>query len=210
VAVASQLILIKSRAMLPAPPEPPALPGEEPPDPEEELRRRLLVYRVYRDAGQRLNLLLEEPRRLVHREAAVAAASGLAGARPAERAPYEVAWLVAALRRASDLALPPAPPPEVVARVITLTERAALIRRALAEAPLVVLQELLAGTQDRVLVAVTFLALLELIKRREVVAEQDVPWGPIRCRRTTTEERAAAGVAEAPPSPIDESLADFA
>jgi chromatin segregation and condensation protein Rec8/ScpA/Scc1 (kleisin family) len=31
--------------------------------------------------------------------------------------------------------------------------------------------------------AVTFLALLELVKRREVSVEQTEPWGPIRCRR---------------------------
>jgi chromatin segregation and condensation protein Rec8/ScpA/Scc1 (kleisin family) len=30
--------------------------------------------------------------------------------------------------------------------------------------------------------AVTFLALLELVKRREVTVEQDRPWGPILVR----------------------------
>ena len=52
VAVASQLILIKSRAMLP---RPPALPDgafeDEGVDPEAELRARLLLYRAFRDAG---------------------------------------------------------------------------------------------------------------------------------------------------------------
>ena len=52
VAVASQLILIKSRAMLPrqAPAGPAGL-ADEAPDPEAELRARLLLYRAYRDAG---------------------------------------------------------------------------------------------------------------------------------------------------------------
>jgi hypothetical protein len=54
--------------------------------------------------------------------------------------------------------------------------------------------------------------MLELVKRRELVVEQDAPWGPIRCRATTTAERVAAGVAAgvAADAPIDETLADFA
>ena len=53
VAVASQLILIKSRAMLPrSPVEDPSALADEGPDPEAELRARLLLYRAYRDAGQ--------------------------------------------------------------------------------------------------------------------------------------------------------------
>src|SRR4051812_5749033 len=55
VAVASQLILIKSRAMLPREPRPDAIGDpDEGPDPEAELRARLLLYRAYRDAGRRL------------------------------------------------------------------------------------------------------------------------------------------------------------
>jgi chromatin segregation and condensation protein Rec8/ScpA/Scc1 (kleisin family) len=41
---------------------------------------------------------------------------------------------------------------------------------------------------DRVVIAVTFLALLELVKRREVLVEQAVPWGPIVARPTETAE----------------------
>ena len=47
------------------------------------------------------------------------------------------------------------------------------------------LQDLLAGVRDRVVIAVTFLAMLELMKRREIVVEQAEPWGPIVARATT-------------------------
>jgi segregation and condensation protein A len=77
--------------------------------------------------------------------------------------------------------VPPAPPPaEIVTRTITLDERAQVIRSALRRAPQIVLQELLSDVTDRIVVAVTFLALLELSKGREVLIEQDEPWGPIR------------------------------
>ena len=93
-------------------------------------------------------------------------------------------------------------------RAITLAERAEIIRAALRDAPTVVLQDLLAGVRDRVVIAVTFLAMLELMKRREIVVEQAAPWGPIVARATTAEERAAAGFAA--DAPIDESLESFA
>ena len=95
-------------------------------------------------------------------------------------------------------------------RTITLTERAEIIRAALRDAGSVVLQELLRGVRDRVVVAVTFLAMLELMKRREIVVEQDGPWAPIVARSTTPEERAAAGIApDVATAPIDERLESF-
>ncbi|HMJ80281.1 MAG TPA: ScpA family protein [Candidatus Dormibacteraeota bacterium] len=209
VAVAAQLILIKSRALLPQEPVPPAA-SPEGPDPELELRRRLVVYRAFRDAGRQLEARLEEPSPLFHREAGPALAAGLAGARPAPQPPLDPAVLVEALARAIVLVPPPAAAPEILARTVTLAERAEAIRAALRRASTVVLQELLAGTTDRVVVTVTFLALLELVKRREVVAEQAQPWGPIRCRRTSAAERAAAGFPVGPAGPIDETLEDFA
>ena len=52
VAIASQLILIKSRAMLPRRVAEGAVAlADEGPDPEAELRARLILYRAFRDAG---------------------------------------------------------------------------------------------------------------------------------------------------------------
>jgi chromatin segregation and condensation protein Rec8/ScpA/Scc1 (kleisin family) len=61
-----------------------------------------------------------------------------------------------------------------------------------------VLQELLHDVRDRVVVAVTFLALLELAKQRELVLEQAEPWGPIVARLA---EPGADGVTEPRPEP---------
>ena len=67
------------------------------------------------------------------------------------------------------------------------------------------------GVRDRVVIAVTFLAMLELMKRREIVVEQAEPWGPIVARATTAAETAAAGVAaDGRDAPLDESLESFA
>jgi len=212
VAVASQLILIKSRAILPRHPEP-GEPGELPdegPDPEAALRARLLLYKAYRDAGAALQATAIERLGLFRREPAAAQAAAIAGARAPDAPALPVASLARALDGLVRIIAPPEPPPETIARTVTLTQRALIIRAALRGAPSVVLQELLAGVRDRVVVAVTFLALLELMKRREIVVEQADPFGPIVARRTTAAERAAGGAtAIDDDSPLDESLASF-
>jgi len=182
VAVAAQLILIKSQAILPRPPKMAAIPLDGEPDPEAELRARLLEYRRFRDAGRVLGER-DGVGRLYRRDAEVAASSGRAGARPPERPPLPPASLPAALRRLARV-VPVVPvPPEVMPRTVTIAERTAVIRAALRGADMVVLQDLLASVRDRVVVAITFLAMLELSKRREITIEQAEPWGPIIARR---------------------------
>jgi segregation and condensation protein A len=212
VAIAGQLILIKSRAMLPRAvrADPEAL-ADEGVDPEAELRARLILYRAHRDAGR--TLAEEAIRRvgLFRREPTVARAAAVAGARPIDAPPLDPILLVRAVAHLATIAPPPALPAEVVPRTITLAERAEIIRSALRHASSVVLQDLLTGVRDRVVITVTFLAMLELMKRREIVVEQATPWGPIVARATTASERAAAGLAEVPADDaIDESLESFA
>jgi len=209
VAFAAQLILIKSRAILPRREEatPGALPEEEA-DPEAELRARLILYRAHRDAGRRLAEIADDRIGLFRREPGAALAAGLAGARPPDGPPLDPSVLGASLVRLAAVVAPPEPPPEVVPRTITLGERAAIIRAAIRGAGTVVLQEILQGVRDRVVVAVTFLAMLELMKRREIVVTQDEPWGPIVARASTAEERGGEAMDE--DAPLDEALDSFA
>ena len=181
VSVSAQLILIKSRALLPRAPAtaPSQVNGDEGPDPEAELRKRLIEYRRYRDAGAALGLRAESFNRLFHREAAAASAAGWAGAAPQPVEALPVQLLVDALRASTRLVAPVEPKPTLLPRRVTMEQRVALIRRALRAAPTVVLQELLRDVRDRVVVAVTFMALLEMVKSREITIEQRVPWGPI-------------------------------
>jgi segregation and condensation protein A len=201
IAVAAQLILIKSRAILPRPPKVSAIPLDDEPDPEAELRARLLDYRRFRDAGLALGDRIGV-HRLFRRDAEVAAIAGRAGARPPETPPLPPGVLANALARLATV-VPVAPPPaEMVLRTITLAERTAVIRAALRGSDTIVLQELLGGVHDRVVVAITFLAMLELSKRREITLEQAEPWGPIVARRLTETVESE--------SEIDERLGSFA
>jgi segregation and condensation protein A len=212
VAIASQLILIKSRAMLPRRTDPTGAIdlADDGIDPEAELRARLIVYRAHRDAGLRLAETALRRIGLFRREPGVARAAGMAGAQPVDAPPIDPDRLARALDRLAAIAPPPEPQAEVMGRSITLTERAEIIRSALRDAPSFVLQELLDGVRDRVVIAITFLAMLELMKRREIVVVQAAPWGPIVARSTTAEERAALGVEDAAAAPLDENLESFA
>ena len=88
VTVASQLILIKSRAILPRPPVV-AIPLEEGPDPEAALRERLIEYRLYRDAGRDLKGGRESAWEVFRREPIAALASAKAGSHPDEGPPLD-------------------------------------------------------------------------------------------------------------------------
>ncbi len=183
ITVASQLILIKSRALLPRAPRLPAGAADDGLDPEEALRLRLLEYKRYRDAAVLLAARLDAGTSLFHREPAAASAAGQAGARPEPGPPMDPDRLRRALEHALMVVPPPPAPPEVIRRVVTIEECADIIRRALRRAPDIVLQDLLRDIRDRVVIAVTFLAMLEMTKTREVIIEQHEPWGPIHCRR---------------------------
>lgn len=188
VSVSAQLILIKSRAVLPRLPQADvahASAADDGIDPEEELRQRLILYRLYRDGGAALAALAGAGATLFHREAGTALAAARAGARPPAGPPLDPAILAEALRVSARLAEPARPRPEVIARSVTLEDRVDLLRRALRRAPEIVLQELLRDVRDRVVIAVTFLALLEMVKGREVAIEQVEPWGPISVRPFT-------------------------
>jgi len=171
VATAAQLIYLKSKRMLPAEPLPPLPTGADEPD-EEELRRRLLEYRALRDAARAMGerdgaspVMRREPRESDLPEV------------PAE--PLAALILAEALASLAAIPEPAPPPPEIVAREITIGQQIAVLREALSRGGRIVLQSILDRCRTRTERAVTFLATLELVRRRQVTAAQDELFGPI-------------------------------
>jgi segregation and condensation protein A len=180
VAVASQLILLKSRRLLPGEAVAVAAEGGDEPD-EEELRRRLVEYRALRDAARSLGE--RDGQAPVHRREP--RESDLPEA-PTD--PLPPGLLAAALERLATIAEPEPPPPEVVPREVTIAMQLAMLRTALGATGRIVLQQLLAGCRSRTEVTVTVLAMLELVRRRQATVQQDELFGPILLRAQHADE----------------------
>lgn len=184
--IAARLILIKSEALLPRPVE--RQPGEE--DPADELARQLIAYKRYKEialtlhereaAGLRTYLRLAPPPK-------VEAQLDLSG--------VTVLHLLEAVRRA--MALNPDKPglgTVVAAPKVTIRDQIHLIARTLRQGGgSASFQDMLASAQSRMEVVVTFLAVLELIKRRKIEGRQEQPFGQILLTVVTdwTEEELA-------------------
>jgi len=171
VAVAAQLILIKSRSMLPGEVLPVGPDAADEPD-EEELRRRLVEYRALRDVARALGErdLVTPMQRREPRESDLPVAS---------LAPLPVALLADAMRALAAIPEPEPAPPEIMAREITIAMQITVLRAALAAGGRVVLQQLLASCRSRTEATVTLLATLELVRRRQVRVKQRELFGPI-------------------------------
>lgn len=170
--VAAKLLLIKSRVLLPRPPE--VLSPEEE-DVGDDLARQLIEYKKFKqaaealrqreEAGLRAYLRLAPPPRLE---------------RPLDLEDVTLDGLVAAVRQALAV-VPPAPPvSEVVTSLqITIDDRIAVIREVLRTCDQVSFQHLLSEATSRLEIIVTFLAVLELIKSGHIDVRQDRLFGEI-------------------------------
>jgi segregation and condensation protein A len=179
VGVASQLILLKSRRLLPGEPQPAATAADEEPD-EEELRRRLIEYRALRDAARLLGDW-DGNQAAHHREPREADLP------EAPSAPLPAMLLAEALQRLAAIPEPEAPPPAVVPREVTIAVQIAALRQAMGSAGRVVLQTVLAACRSRTEIGVTVLAMLELVRRRQATVEQSELFGPIVVRTIGSE-----------------------
>jgi segregation and condensation protein A len=175
VATAAQLILLKSRSVLPSEPSDElGVVGED--VDEEELRRRLLAYKAIREAARELAtrdgespMWRREPR--------------LADLPEAPLAPLDPVVLPDALARLAAIAEPEPAPPEIVPREVTVGQQIAVLRAALGDGGRLVLQTIIASATSRTERVVTLLAALELVRRRELRATQTTLFGPIVLER---------------------------
>jgi segregation and condensation protein A len=169
--VGARLLVLKSRALLPR--EANRATGEDELD-ETTLAERLVEYRRYREAAARLRQRQERGARAFARRAPPplpppASPARLQGATPDA--------LAAALQRLLA-ARRPSPAPDLPPRV-SLAERIAEVRAAVAAQRQVGFTWLAAGCATRADLIVTFLAILELFRRRVVRLQQDTLFGEI-------------------------------
>ncbi|MDJ0757225.1 MAG: segregation/condensation protein A [Ardenticatenaceae bacterium] len=175
IVIGAQLALIKSRALLPK--NPVIIEGEDEEDPAEALARRLRAYKQFKEAarwfktrqenGLRTYLRLEPPPR--PKKQSELDLSGLT-TNSLHRS------LIAILERAQRLE-----DSVSVAQVrpYTIEGQIDRLRRAVGQSNRFSFNSLLSKSVSRSELSVTLLAVLELIKRREVEAHQSYLFGPI-------------------------------
>jgi segregation and condensation protein A len=178
IVVASRLLQIKSEALLPRPPEREA--GEE--DPGEALARQLRLYKQFKDVALLLHKREEEGLRTYLRLA------------PPPKIQPKLDWSrisLGALKKAAEWALSarPEPPPlgtMVAPPKVTIRDQIRRIVNGIRSEGRAVFQRLMYGVTSRIEVVVAFLAMLELVKRRHVIARQSDLFGDIEIVPTET------------------------
>ena len=166
IVIAAKLIYIKSRCLLPQPAAPVETVVEEE-DPGEDLARQLLEYNRFKEVIQTLKEIQEEGRRAYPRPTPLMAAgpaSGLEG--------VDLSDLLNMLNQTLER-LTPQPRGEVNRQVVRLEERLVYLREQLVRHQRLSFRRLLAECTSRLEVVVSFLALLELLKQREVRVTQE-------------------------------------
>jgi segregation and condensation protein A len=178
IVLVAALLELKSRLMLPGEEE--ELPDFEPGEAAEELLARMIEARRYRGAAAHLEDRLADQPEVRYREAALPAHLRR---RSLEEAPGRI-WNPASLGRslAGLLSLPPQVDVRHLGNPrVSVGERIAHLRALLRRAATMTFEEAVGGA-DRMTVAVTLFALLELYKQGEVSWTQGEPFGEITIR----------------------------
>jgi len=172
--IAATLVFLKSKALLPPIPQEFAEePGESPEEVEERLRRRLIAYSKYREFGEELRDRQAEAGSFFYRE------SGDPAGEVVQR--YDIN--PEKLKRAFIVMLSQARPEKrsIARERISLIASMDYIMRRIKEAGEIYFSQLcneLGMTRD--VVIVTFLAILELVRRRRIRFEQPEAFDDIR------------------------------
>ena len=170
--IAAKLVLIKSRALLPQPATT-AMEGEQ--DVGQELVEQLRRYKQFKAVAGKLGERHQQGLRTFVR---------LAPPPKVEPQPDLSDVTLADLLEAVQQAMSVTPPSGSVGQVITqrhitISGQMALIRRECGQQRRLVFQEMLLTASGREEIAVTLLATLELLKRREITVRQERLFGAI-------------------------------
>lgn len=176
--VAATLIQIKSRQLLPV--EEREQDEEEGPDPQEELVRRLLEYKQFKEVGLQLDHRERLWRDLYSREPAPVLPTPVKEYSLDDVTLFD---LVDALQGVITR-LPAQQFLEIIPDNLTVRERMNVIVEQLEGKESVTFLDLFDGLENRLLVVVTFMALLELIRVKVIRVIQGEMFGPILVTRT--------------------------
>ena len=195
--MAATLMFIKSRELLPVDQQA-ETETEEESDPRWDLIRQLVEYRKFKDAAGQLQSLEVEQERVYPRQPGPPVQDAAPPRAGAEASLFDLLSAVNLVLRRFEQ---PESPREILEDKWTVSERIEHLRALVKQHRSVRFSALFAATTSRSEVVATFLALLELIRLREVWAIQEELFGEIEIRCPDPEPLPAAPAAATDPAP---------
>jgi len=177
--MASTLMYIKSRELLPVEKQVEA-EGEEEEDPRWDLIRQLVEYRKFKDAAARLQEHELQQEQVYSRRPGQTEIEAASSPAPPEASLFDLLHAVSQILKRVQ---PKDDTREITEDRWTVSEKIDHLRQLVASQGTLRFSELFATTTSRSEVVVTFLALLELIRLRQLAAEQTELFGEILLRR---------------------------
>jgi segregation and condensation protein A len=174
--VASKLLLIKSRLLLPAPP----VTADEEEDVGDDLVRQLIEYRKFKKLAA---LLAQRNQENLHAYVRVGTTVISGSNKTLDMNDVTLDALVEAVRQALDIAPEGSNVSQVVPPItVSVHDKIRLITTRLERRGETTFQEVITGARSRLEVIVTFLAMLELIRTARLSVQQEGLFGRIVMR----------------------------
>ena len=174
VVMAANLIYWKSRSLLPVDQQPPEEDADED-DPRWELIRQLIEYKKFKEAAEQLHARELEQERIFTRDVGSAAAADA----PLRLGDVGIFQLINAFQNVIKRVEARQDLREIFGEHFTVSEKIDMILRRIGDAARLKFSELFGDIASRVEIVVTFLALLELIRLKQVRATQATPFDEI-------------------------------
>ncbi len=175
VVMAANLIYLKSRSLLPVDQQPPEEDAEED-DPRWDLIRQLIEYKKFKEAAAQLQVRQLEQERIFIRAAVGSDPIAIAPLRLGEVGIFQ---LISAFQNVIKRVEAREDLREIFGEHFTVSDKIDWILRRVGDGVPLRFSELFASMASRVEIVVTFLALLELIRLRQVRATQTNPFDEI-------------------------------
>jgi segregation and condensation protein A len=181
IVMAANLIYLKSRSLLPADQQPPEEDAEED-DPRWDLIRQLIEYKKFKEAAGQLQLRELEQERIFARSSSPLPAIADAPLRLGEVGIFQLInafqTVIKRVEARENLG-------EIFGEHFTVSDKIDWILQRVTKGVSIRFSELFAAAASRVEIVVTFLALLELIRLKQVRATQANPFDEIEIAPAT-------------------------
>jgi segregation and condensation protein A len=181
IVMAANLIYLKSRSLLPLDQQPPEEDAEDN-DPRWELIRQLIEYKRFKEAAEQLHARELEQQRVFTREPETTSVMGQGPLRLGDVGIFELIHafqnVIKRVEAREDLR-------EIFGEHFTVSDKIEVILQRIANGPAVRFSDLFGAIVSRVEIVVTFLALLELIRLKQVRVTQPDTFGDIELAAAT-------------------------